>query len=323
MSQTPQGPQVGQVSNGYQWNGQSWVPLSQATSSQQQYQVGQVVNGHQWSGQEWVPVAQAQAQPQYQVGQVVNGHQWNGQQWVPVAQAQAQQQYQVGQVVNGHRWDGQQWVPVAQAQEGPQVGQVQNGYQWDGQQWVPMAQQGPQVGEVQNGYRWNGTQWEPMAQGSQASEWGQPDAGQAPEQPASGVSGRLRTLAESWQFTWSESGQEITITKVLAERSSVLARQKLEYRATITIDDAKWQLNYRDSLKETGSGLSSGDAEDSAGFGISGGAYSSSGAPGLGDDIAEQVAKYGKDYTFDFPYEQWREQVRMIASETGYDFVTV
>ena len=320
MSQTPQGPQVGQVSNGYQWNGQSWVPLSQATSSQQQYQVGQVVNGHRWDGQQWVPVAQAQAQPQYQVGQVVNGHQWNGQEWVPVAQAQPQ--YQVGQVVNGHRWDGQQWVPVAQAQEGPQVGQVQNGYQWDGQQWVPMAQQGPQVGEVQNGYRWNGTQWEPMAQSSPASQWGQPEAEQAAEQAAPGVEGRLRALAESWQFSWSESGQEITITKVLAERSSVLARQKLEYRATIAIDDAKWQLRYRDSLKETSSGLSSGDSEDGAGFGFSGGAYASSGAPGLGDDIAEQVVKYGKDYTFDFPYEQWREQVRMIAAETGYDFVT-
>ena len=263
MSQTPQGPQIGQVSNGYQWNGQQWVPLTQA---QQQYQVGQVVNGHRWDGQQWVPVAQTQ------------------------------QQYQVGQVVNGHRWDGQQWVPVAQT---------------------------PQVGEVQNGYRWNGSQWEPMAQTSPADSWAAPATAQAGSAaPQSSIQAKLQALAESWQFTWDDSGEKATITRVLAERSSVLARQKLEYRATIVVDDAKWQVRYSDSLKETGGGFTSGDPGEGAGFGFSGGTYTSTGREGLADDIAEQVTHFAKDYTFDFSYEQWREQVRAIAAEAGYEFVT-
>ncbi|HML50252.1 MAG TPA: hypothetical protein PKD84_02430, partial [Propionicimonas sp.] len=246
--------------------------------------------------QQWVPVAQAAQPQQYQVGQVVNGHRWDGQQWVPVAQAAQPQQYQVGQVVNGHRWDGQQWVPVAQA---------------------------PQVGEVQNGYRWNGSQWEPMAQAASADSWLEPTVGQAEAvSPHSNIQGRLRALAESWQFTWEDSGDKATITRVLAERTSVLARQKLEYRATIIVDDAAWQVRYSDSLKETGGGFTSGDPGESSGFGFSGGTYSSTGGEGLADDIAEQITHFAKAYTFDFSYEQWREQVRTIAAEAGYEFVT-
>jgi hypothetical protein len=79
MGQTPlQPPQVGQVANGYRWDGVQWVPLGAP-------QVGQVANGYQWNGVQWIPLA-----PPPHIGQVTNGHQWNGTRWVPVAQAPAQ-----------------------------------------------------------------------------------------------------------------------------------------------------------------------------------------------------------------------------------------
>jgi hypothetical protein len=51
MGQTPQEPpQVGQVANGYQWNGVQWIPLGPPP------QVGQVTNGYQWNGVQWIPL---------------------------------------------------------------------------------------------------------------------------------------------------------------------------------------------------------------------------------------------------------------------------
>src|SRR5665647_1695171 len=80
MGQTPQQPpQVGQVANGYQWNGVQWIPLGPPP------QVGQVSNGYQWNGVQWIPLG-----PPPQVGQVSNGYQWNGVQWIPLATPPAQ-----------------------------------------------------------------------------------------------------------------------------------------------------------------------------------------------------------------------------------------
>ncbi len=81
------------------------MPVAQ--QAQQTYQVGQVVNGYQWNGREWVPAATESSTPQ-----VVNGHQWDGRQWVPVAQ----QAPHVGQVVNGYEWNGREWTPLGSSE---------------------------------------------------------------------------------------------------------------------------------------------------------------------------------------------------------------
>jgi hypothetical protein len=293
--------------------------LAQAQAAQQVPQVGQVVNGYQWNGTQWVaPVQQAP-----QVGQVVNGHRWDGTQWVPLAQAQAAQQVpQVGQVVNGYLWNGSQWVPADQqaqaAQQAPAVGQVVNGHQWDGTRWVPLGQQAPAVGQVVNGHQWDGTQWVPLAGGA-ADQQLQP--GQAERAEPSALFIQLKGLAESQQFTVSQKGNVVTASKVIAERTAFMSTAKLEYLAKITIDDRTWEVKFSELLKETGTGLSGGEDSDGmvgAGFGFQSGTYHSGG--GLEDDIADQASRYGKLYTIAFDYAAWREQAKNLVEAAGYQF---
>jgi hypothetical protein len=289
------------------------VPLAQAQPAQQVPQVGQVVNGYQWNGTQWVaPVQQAP-----QVGQVANGHRWDGTQWVPLAQA-AQQAPQVGQVVNGYLWNGSQWVPAeAQAQaaqQAPQVGQVVNGHQWDGTRWVPLGQQAPAVGQVVNGHQWDGAQWVPLAAGA-PSQQAQPGA------EPSALFAQLKGLAESQQFSVSQKGNVVTASLVIAERTAFMSTAKLEYRAKITVDDRTGEVKFSELLKETGTGLSGGEDSDGmvgAGFGFQSGTYHSGG--GVEDDIAEQARRYGKLYTIAFDYAAWRDQAKNLVEAAGYKF---
>jgi hypothetical protein len=81
------------------------------------YRVGDVVNGYRWNGVTWEPVPPGwgSGMPQYQVGQLVNGYRWNGVTWEPVASSWGPgvPAHQVGEVVNGHRWNGFAWDPIA------------------------------------------------------------------------------------------------------------------------------------------------------------------------------------------------------------------
>jgi hypothetical protein len=270
MSQPPWPPRVGEVSNGHQWNGTQWVPL------QQPPQVGQIVNGHRWDGTQWVPLAA----PAPQVGQIANGHQWNGTQWVPLPQ--------VGQVANGHRWDGRQWVPLQQ--QAPQVGQVANGHRWDGRQWVPLQQQAPQVGQVANGHRWDGRQWVPLAP--------------APAR-VHPVLTELHKFAEAWVFDWSQQGDTIVLSRVVAEQKEFMSAARLEYRARVRVDDAAWEVRFVDSFVEEGAAVPSPD-EPAAGA-----------AP---ETIEQQAARLGVKYTIDFRNDMVRDQVRGIAEGAHYSF---
>jgi hypothetical protein len=218
-----------------------------------------------------------------------------------------QQPPQVGQVANGYQWNGVQWIPLGPP---PQVGQVANGYQWNGVQWIPLGAP-PQVGQVANGYQWNGVQWIPLG---------------PPPQPAAEavLVGEILRYAQAAGFTVQQSAQQLTLQRVVAERKAFLSTAKLEYRATISLDDARRTARFTELLKESGSGLTSGGGEDgdfgtATGFGFQKSTYNSR-TDGIAESIEEQAARLGTKYAPGFPYAEVKGQLGRMCAAAGYSF---
>ncbi len=213
---------------------------------------------------------------------------------------------QVGQVVNGYQWNGVQWVPLGPP---PQVGQVSNGYQWNGVQWIPLGPP-PQVGQVSNGYQWNGVQWIPLAP---------PAAGPAPRAV---LVGEILRYAQAAGFTVQQSADQLTLERVVAERKTFLASAKLEYRATVSLDEGRRTARFTELLKESGAGLTSGGGDDgdfgtASGFSFQKSSYNSR-KDGIGESIEEQAARFGTKYAPGFPYAEVKGHIARACAAAGY-----
>ena len=105
----------------------------------------------------------------------------------------------------------------------------------------------------------------------------------------------------------------------VAERKAFLSTKKLTYRAAFRIDEARKELRFSEMLKESGSGISSGDGGLSPGFGFKVETYKTGAGPREGG-IAEQSALFGKQYTYSFDYSKIRKDIEAAAVEAGYSF---
>ena len=132
----------------------------------------------------------------------------------------------------------------------------------------------------------------------------------------------INVLANENQLELTEKNNEIKLHKVVAERKSFLSKKKLEYSASIKIDDDNKQVSFTEMLKESGSGLSSGGGYDdgiSPGFGFKAGSYKT-GPGGISGNIEEQSKLFGKDYTYSFDYANIRNSIKEIAEKNDYSF---
>jgi hypothetical protein len=106
----------------------------------------------------------------------------------------------------------------------------------------------------------------------------------------------------------------------LAERKAFLSTKKLAYRASFRIDDAARELRFTEMLKETGSGMATGDGV-SPGFGFKVETYKTGfGQPRQGG-IAEQSDYFGKQYKYNFDYSAIRRQFEAAAVRSDYRFI--
>ncbi len=137
------------------------------------------------------------------------------------------------------------------------------------------------------------------------------------------------TLLDSIKQIASEIGAEIAEDKglfmmrlLVAERKVFLSRKKLEYIAKFRIDDEGGEVRFTEMLKESGSGLSSGDGGPegiSPGFGLRKETYRT-GAGTREGTIEEQSYLFGKDYTYRFDFKTIRRRVEEEANRAGYAF---
>jgi hypothetical protein len=128
---------------------------------------------------------------------------------------------------------------------------------------------------------------------------------------------KIRELAASLSLDISEEHEVFKIYAVIAERKVFLSRQKLEYMAKFRIDDTAKVLKFTEMLKESKSGLSSGEV--SPGFGFKVESYNLRGKMREGT-IEEQSTLFGKKYEYKFDFKTIRSQIEKLAGEAGYIF---
>lgn len=125
---------------------------------------------------------------------------------------------------------------------------------------------------------------------------------------AAGISGELQ-----------EKKGVYTLEAVIAERKGWLSRKKLLYRAKFSIDETNKELHFTEMLKESGFGLSSGDADTGPGFGFKKETYKT----GMGareGTIEEQSTLFGVKYQYTFEWGKIRKAIEEEAQALGYKF---
>ena len=129
----------------------------------------------------------------------------------------------------------------------------------------------------------------------------------------------INRIAAEISADLKESKGAYTLECVVAERKGFLSRKKLVYRARFKIDEEKKELRFTEMLKESGWGLSSGDADQSPGFGFKKETYKQGLGPKEGT-IEEQSRMFGEKYQYKFELGKIRKAIEEQAKILGYKF---
>ena len=130
---------------------------------------------------------------------------------------------------------------------------------------------------------------------------------------------RIREVFYPYHPEFSENKGITTVELVIAERKSFLSRKKLTYIARYRVEDSVKEVRFTEMLKESGSGMSGGDIDDTAGFGFKKATYST-GKGGREGSIQEQSDMLGKKYSYAFDFNQIRAAVEKRVIDGGYIF---
>jgi hypothetical protein len=107
---------------------------------------------------------------------------------------------------------------------------------------------------------------------------------------------------------------------VIAEQKSFLSKKTVEYSAKFKVQDDDRVVRFFEMLKESGTGMSGGDARDvGGGWGFSKETYKT-GLGGRDGSLQAQGSLLGNKYAFEFDYAKIRKTVQAIAERHGYRF---
>jgi hypothetical protein len=132
----------------------------------------------------------------------------------------------------------------------------------------------------------------------------------------------INSYAKEFGAELGEKKGVYSFSKVIAERKAFLSKKKLTYTAKFRVDEEAKTLKFTEMLMEQGSGFSSGgdfDGGMSTGFGFKAETYKS-GMGGREGNIEEQSKLFGKDYTYNFNYQEVRQKFEQLAKDSGYAF---
>ncbi|MCD6135565.1 hypothetical protein J7J63_02490 [Candidatus Bipolaricaulota bacterium] len=119
--------------------------------------------------------------------------------------------------------------------------------------------------------------------------------------------------------TLKEKRGVYSVKFIVAERRVFLSKKKLTYSAKFRVDDDNKELRFTEMLKESGSGISSGDDGIGPGFGFKKESYRTGAGPRSGT-IAEQSQLFGAKYDYTFDFSKIREEMERLARDSGYTF---
>jgi hypothetical protein len=130
---------------------------------------------------------------------------------------------------------------------------------------------------------------------------------------------RLQDYAKTIPAELKEKKGVYTLELAVAERRVFLSKKKLTYSAKYRIDDDKKELRFTEMLKESSSGMSSGDSDFGPGFGFKKEAFKTGAGPREGV-IEQQSQLFGKQYSYVFDFKKVRSAIEEAATQEGYTF---
>ena len=130
---------------------------------------------------------------------------------------------------------------------------------------------------------------------------------------------RLQDYAKTIPADLKEKKGVHTLEFTVAERKVFLSKKKLTYSAKFRIDDDKKALKFTEMLKESSSGMSSGDSDFGPGFGFKKETFKTGMGPREGV-IEQQSELFGKQYSYTFDFKKVRSTFEEAAVQEGYAF---
>jgi hypothetical protein len=132
----------------------------------------------------------------------------------------------------------------------------------------------------------------------------------------------IKQALEKYPGKWNEKKGLWDFSATIAERKAFLSKKRLTYALKIRIHEDSKTVKFSEMLVEAGSGLSSGsdfDSGFSSGFGVKKESYNTLSGPRQGT-IEEQSSLFGKDYSYQFDYQEIRSTVKALVENAGYQF---
>ena len=129
----------------------------------------------------------------------------------------------------------------------------------------------------------------------------------------------IKEFVEGLRATLKEKRGVYSVQVVVAERKAFLSKKKLTYSAKFRVDEDKKELRFTEMLKESGSGVSSGDSEFGSGFGFKRETYKT-GKGAREGSIEEQSTFFGKQYSYTVDFSAVRTAIEREAIKSGYTF---
>jgi hypothetical protein len=129
----------------------------------------------------------------------------------------------------------------------------------------------------------------------------------------------IRRLAEGIPAALKEEKGEYLLEVTVAERKAFLSRKSLIYSVRFRIDEEKKELRFTEMLRETGSGLSTGNVDTTPGFGFRKETYKTGAGPREAT-IEEQSRLFGARYSYTFDFSRVRRAIEAEAMKAGCTF---
>ena len=129
----------------------------------------------------------------------------------------------------------------------------------------------------------------------------------------------IKKFVEGIPATLKEKRGVHSVVFTVAERKVFLSKKRLTYSAKFRVDEDKKELRFTEMLKESGSGVSSGDSDFGPGFGFKKETYKTGKGPREGS-IEEQSKLFGAQYSYTFDFSKVRAFVESEAVNAGYTF---
>jgi hypothetical protein len=129
----------------------------------------------------------------------------------------------------------------------------------------------------------------------------------------------IREFVGGIPATLKEKRGIYSVEFTLAERRVFLSKKKLTYSAKFRVDEDRKELRFTEMLKESGSGMSSGDSDVGPGFGFKKETYKTGTGPRKGS-IEEQSELFGAQYSYTFDFSKVRASIEEKAVKAGYAF---